>query len=402
MVTNNTGLSATRWQKVKAAVATFLAVSACTIAVFFLIEGFCSSLLVIRKIHDNVVISKSSRYSTQFDKQLGWANIPNYYQKNYFNSGVYVKINSQGFRSSSDFGSRVPANKLRIICSGDSMTFGTGVDNDHTWCQQLGVIDNRFETVNIAVPGYGVDQMYLHYVRDAAWLDHDVMIVAFIGDDFRRMGLKSFSAYAKPVLRLRNGQLAVDNLPAPFISRWGSLVARAHLLDAIFQLSSLRVLDWAFQRFSRPPVVNATSDMEVQQVAAKIFEALQLINEKKNSLLVLVYLPIEQEYATPDSSQPWRDFVRNESAKRGIAFFDPVEGLRLLPADNVRAFYIARGTQPSNYPSAEGHLSDIGNEYFARTLHEFLIKLPQVSGRLTTVSALSDTRPLAIAGQQMR
>src|ERR1700720_2637062 len=81
----------------KAAVKSFFVFVLCTIVIFFILEGFCSSLLGLRKIHENIVRAKAYPYHTQFDKQLGWANIPDYYQRNYFGPGVYVKINSQGF-----------------------------------------------------------------------------------------------------------------------------------------------------------------------------------------------------------------------------------------------------------------------------------------------------------------
>jgi lysophospholipase L1-like esterase len=356
----------------------------CTVFIFFVLEGFCSSLLALLKLHENIVHARASHYHTQFDKQLGWANIPNYYEKNYFNPGVYVRINSQGFRSSGPFDAKVPPNKLRIVCVGDSMTFGTGVDNDHTWCQQLASIDHRFEAINAGVPGYGVDQMYLHYLRDAAWLDHDVMILAVIGDDFRRMQLKTFSEYAKPTLALHEGQLVVDNVPSPRTSRFGSVVRRYGLIDPILQLSTARVEGWVFQKLLPTPATDNPTSTQEEQIATKVIEALQAINKRKNSVLMLVYLPTEEELVSNDSRRTWRHFLHDEAAATGIVLVDFGEIMRQLPADEVQEFYIAPGAQ-SLYPPAEGHFTDEGNAYVAQKLYGLLMTISELSGKISAM-----------------
>ena len=356
--------------------------SLCTVVIFFGLEGLSSSLLALRKIHENIVRGRAYPYHTQFDKDLGWANTPNYYEKDYFNPGVYVEINSQGFRSSRPFDARVPPNKLRIVCVGDSMTFGTGVDNDHTWCQQLASIDHRFEAINAGVPGYGVDQMYLHYLRDAAWLDHDVMILAVIGDDFRRMRLRTFSEYAKPTLALHNGQLLVENVPSPETSRFGCVARRDHLIDPVLQLSSFRLEDWAFHKFLPFRKSEVPTPAEENQVAAKVIEALQAVNRRKNSVLMLVYLPTEEELVSNDSPQTWCHFLHDEAARAGISFVDFSGAAEQLPAEEVKKLYIAPGEQSQVYPSARGHFTNYGNAYVARALHSLLVTIPEVSARV--------------------
>jgi hypothetical protein len=126
-----------------------------------------------------------------------------------------LETNSQGFPNQ-DFTKTVPS-KVRIMCSGDSFTFAYSVDNDHTWCQLLEVLDPHLQTINLAESGYGLDQMYLRYRRDGVFLEHDVLISAFISDDLRRMQLKKFSGFGKPILQIRNGKLVPGNVPVPTI-----------------------------------------------------------------------------------------------------------------------------------------------------------------------------------------
>ena len=53
----------------------------------------------------------------------------------------------------------MPPGKTRIICSGDSFTLGFGVDNEHTWPQQLAARNANLETVNMGQGGYGADPL---------------------------------------------------------------------------------------------------------------------------------------------------------------------------------------------------------------------------------------------------
>src|ERR1700676_469005 len=130
---------------------------------FLVIEGVCSGLFVAYQFLSPVEQRTLSAAAVQYDQDLGWVSVPNFYHKDYYAPGIYLRTNSRGFRASSDYTQQVPPGKVRIVCSGDSQTFGDGVDNDHAWCQLLQSLDDRFQTVNIAQSGYGLDQMYLRY-----------------------------------------------------------------------------------------------------------------------------------------------------------------------------------------------------------------------------------------------
>ena len=74
----------------------------------------------------------------------------------------------------------------RLLCLGDSFTFGEGVGNRDTWCSLLGDAAGGRETVNLGESGYGIDQTFLKYRLYADSLDHSVVLLTFIADDFRR------------------------------------------------------------------------------------------------------------------------------------------------------------------------------------------------------------------------
>jgi hypothetical protein len=184
------------------------------LAAVTLVEG-CSSLVLWQRDYWGVVPTAAERRHADYDSLLGWVSRPNLYEPNFYAPGVYLRTNAQGFREQRVIGRRTPAGHVRAICSGDSFTFGFGVDNDHTWCALLERRAARLETVNLGETGYGVDQAYLRYQRDAETLDHDLHIFAVIFDDFRRMRRDNFVGIQKPVLRLDRNTIRLENVPVP-------------------------------------------------------------------------------------------------------------------------------------------------------------------------------------------
>jgi len=119
--------------------------------------------------------------------------------------GRSVSINSQGFRSRSEYSKTIPEGKIRIVCSGDSYTFGKPVGNDSTWTHRLSVLNPKYETVNMGVDGYGIDQTYLLFKRNMNLLDYDIHLFCFIFHDFKRMRMDRFVGYSKPYLTFEEG-----------------------------------------------------------------------------------------------------------------------------------------------------------------------------------------------------
>ena len=158
---------------------------AATVVLLLALEGMAN---VYYAFHDAFAERPlTERLFTQYDRELGWVSLPNIYIPNVFGPGKYLRTNSQRFRSDTDFTPTVPPGKTRIICSGDSFTFGYGVDNDHAWPQSLAAVAPNIQAVNMGQGGYGADQAYLWYKRDGAALDHDIQILAVITPDLFRM-----------------------------------------------------------------------------------------------------------------------------------------------------------------------------------------------------------------------
>ena len=140
------------------------------------LEGISSIILFLEGVINNQRLPLAERKHTKYDRQLGWINIPGIYIEDMYGPGKNLKINRQGFRNFQEFDDSLPPDKLRIVCSGDSFTFGVGVGNEHTWTYLLSSLDQRFQTVNMGQGGYGLGQAYLWYRREDVKLDHDMHI----------------------------------------------------------------------------------------------------------------------------------------------------------------------------------------------------------------------------------
>jgi hypothetical protein len=348
---------------------------------FLLLEGLCSTAIVASELWSPLRHRTLYGRAIQYDGQLGWVSVPNFYSKDYYAPGVYLRTNSLGFRSDQEFTQKIPDGKFRIICSGDSFTFGDGVANDKTWCQRLEAMDTRFQVVNMGETGYGADQMYLRYVREGSRLDHDAHIFAFINDDLRRMQLNALGGYGKPVLKLRNGELATENVPVPrrpSFLRWFALKPNPlREFRSLAFLSSLaeRLVPAQVAAFSNGP----TEDQA--QVLDTMFKDLQAIENDK-SLLILLYLPTRvADYETGGVSLAWRTWIRTECAKRGILFIDFVDDFQKLPVTMKDGLFIWPGST-QYFAEVPGHYDDQGHNWIANELYERLVSVREVGARL--------------------
>lgn len=314
-----------------------------------LLEGLCSFTLVFA-FYGN---PKGGRV-VQYDELLGWVSKPNLQKRDMYGPGVYLRTNAQSFRNSEVFSAEVPSGKLRILCSGDSYTYGLNVDNDHTWPAQLGAMDWRLQVLNMAQGGYGIDQSYLRYVRDGLKLDHQFHLFAFIMDDFIRGQHTRFqNVYAKPLLVLEEGKIKVKNVPVPT----SYLLERA--LRKSRELRSFELVRSFIRKFVPPrDFYSGSGYQDIKALSLSIFEDLARSIKQKKGTLVLIFLPIERDYYR-DDSDALRAWLKGEMNSRGILFVDLVEELRKLSIPDYKNFF-------------NGHYTVAGNRFVAQYLYNTL------------------------------
>jgi len=130
------------------------------------------------------------------DFSLGWKLIPNLCYRAPYNfsppprfpceKGYYnIETNSMGLRNKKI---QEKGNRKRVICIGDSITFGWGVKQIYTYPSHLEWLLNakypgEFEVINAGIPGYTSRQGLVFYVEKLKGLKPDYIIISFGAND---------------------------------------------------------------------------------------------------------------------------------------------------------------------------------------------------------------------------
>ncbi len=110
-----------------------------------------------------VILYRRGLYHAHSDAQLGYGLTPGHQGRSY---NTRVEINEHGFRQPA-FAIERPSRVYRVVCVGDSFTFGMGVQQEDSWPAHLEARLSpppgyeRVEVINAGVPGYNLHQ----YVR---------------------------------------------------------------------------------------------------------------------------------------------------------------------------------------------------------------------------------------------
>jgi lysophospholipase L1-like esterase len=143
---------------------------------------------------------------------------------------VRYRSNAQGFRDERMGGT--PEKTRKIVLVGDSFSFGQGVAFEQTFGARIEARLPSTAVHNLALQGFGIDQMW-SAVRSVALPMHpDLVIVAFISEDFTR-------SVSQPFVKLVGGrvekQTAADrpNALIRFLERHSRLLAGLRQADRL-------------------------------------------------------------------------------------------------------------------------------------------------------------------------
>jgi hypothetical protein len=271
----------------------------------------------------------------QIDPELGWTGNKN-----------MPGVNPQGFREERDF-DRIDtqADKTRIIMLGDSFVYGNGAWPSITTLLEM-KFQHQYEVFNLAVPGWGIDQMYLAYLKYRDQLRPDLVILAFIDDDVARV-LEAFRRYeglSKPSFEVQNGDLVVRASGDPLEVSVNRLLGKSVLISKIMQEFYLL----------------AVAKPLVETIFSKMVRDTQLRNEKFIALRIPTprYLGGKEENAFVRKVM-WRlRSFQTIAQTLHLQYLEPLEAMTNSP-DWVQNLYLK-----------DRHLSEAGN----RRLVEYLYK----------------------------
>jgi len=314
-----------------------------------LIEGGASLTLLFKRLALNT--ANTVQTDQQYDGLLGWGPIPNRHIPDAYGPGKHVRINAQGLRSDVDVSSLASPGRLRIVCSGDSQTYGMEVGNGETWCDHLARKRPDLETLNFGQPGYGIDQSYLRYTSDADKLEHKVHLFAFIESDLFRMTQDSLNGFPKPWLSVVDGTLVTRNVPISSSRLPQYWFQRNHYMFEPLAALTLgtKVLS-SLRQNDRHLVLQ---DKEKFEVLAKIVEQLDSYSKRKGVFLAFVFLTDLGSLKRRDSNLI--AFLESELERRQVPFLDLHPVFADLPYRELQRFF----------DTPNGHYSEAGHAFVA-------------------------------------
>jgi len=253
---------------------------------------------------------------------------------------------------------RPPAAGPRIALFGDS--FAAGVVPTRPYERIAGVLNEiipQGQVTNYAVPGYGVDQVYLRFLQVVAEseLPPHLAIVGILQDDIDR-ALERFREGPKPYFTIDDGELTLQGTPIEETpEEW--LEQHPVAIKSFLLARIRRKLDKADSFFSE------CRREEKEAVTRRILEALAADAAQADIPLQVVLF-----YSAPQiRRESWReDFLISTMESLGLDYVD-TKPLLLAHADGdpekVSKFF---------FPFPNGHPNPDGNRVVAHALYQIL------------------------------
>jgi len=150
------------------------------------------------------------------DPELGWDNVSGFSAENHYGTGRHLTISAQGTRGVREYAIPKPPEVYRVVCLGDSFTFGAGISDEDCFPNLLEQKSPKIEAVNLGVSGYSVGQMWMRYQREGEKFDGDLLLVSIIWEDIERLrrGVPRWEE-RNPKFRVTDGQIEGYNIPFP-------------------------------------------------------------------------------------------------------------------------------------------------------------------------------------------
>ena len=308
-----------------------------------------------------------NRQLFEYDPMLGYRFIPRLKARMEHEDGGYlVRTNGLGFRSEHEFDAPRRSGIRRVLLFGDSFTAGDGVSNKKRYGDQLESLVDDVEVWNYGLPGSGTDQQYLIFRELAANTDHDLLIIAVLVENIRRVAARyrvaetgegELRCLAKPYYSLEEGQLVLHHVPVP-----KGTVAEADLpseqVDRGGRLPWLRTAinrmgpgakKWAQKMTHFDPVPDyGDPDGPHWQLMSAILR--HWIGEATRPV-VLLPLPLYQHVEETSSAGAYRARFQEVAAASGAILHDPLDDLLEYSPQERRNFRF----EVDIHPTPEAH-----------------------------------------------
>ncbi len=262
--------------------------------------------------------------------------------------------NDRGQRALVDYAPH--PDKFTVMIVGDSFTYGAWSDDSEVWPTILQGLDDRCYIVNLAVGGYGVDQMYVTERESIEEYKPNMVIMAAISDDLNRC-LLSFREYRKPRFVIgSDGQLLQTTTPI------GDFSDTLRYLRSKYGYWGAREKLWAEDARLQKRRADGLEMEERNALMDKLIEASVVCAKSHGSGFLFLQLAFGAQIAGPPDKPREPDEVLCETWARahGAAFLA-----------TRQAFLDAGGHW------TQGHYHKPEAELVARLVHEALVQSPE-------------------------
>lgn len=180
------------------------------------------------------------------DSQLGWVcqtkKKLKFYRSDFFD--VEYRINEQGFRTP-DFteNSDSTLQKKKVLLLGDSFLFGIFLEENQIVANRLQtLLGQEYLVYNMAIPGWGIDQMFQAYQEYVQLIEPDIVLVFFIDDDVSRV-VEAFywGASTKRAYKLADDQLVFRTSTDGQLSKTeGYFCFNSQLINRLYRIGVMK------------------------------------------------------------------------------------------------------------------------------------------------------------------
>ncbi|MGI9241038.1 MAG: hypothetical protein ACR2RV_09560 [Verrucomicrobiales bacterium] len=189
-----------------------------------------------------------------FDADVGWVPRPSYQWQSH-------SISEQGLRGKRIYPQAPADPDARILCMGDSFTFGYEVEDDQTFPHHGEQLRPGTEWINLGICGAGLTQALKRYRKHGKDFGGKYVVIGYMNNNVKRtvnsyrgfVSPSDTNAFAKPYAKISDGELSIEPNPYQELSDYQRLLDNEE--EEVRGLYELDYLVWSKQRYSKNPVV---------------------------------------------------------------------------------------------------------------------------------------------------
>ena len=350
--------------------------------------------LVLRILRPAVLAIPSSDPAEffAFDPELGWRNRPKGHGRMTFlpDFDHEIRINAAGLRDR-DIDDARPSGKRRILCLGDSFTWGMGVEAGETWPKVLERALPTAEALNAGVNGWGTSQEFLWLRREGLTYRPDAVVVGFYVNDFSDNSDEYAGPYRRPYFVLEAGRLVLKNVPVVQPDGTRGRPRRAWLQNrsSLVRLATFG-LDWFRRGFVErtdlsplrrggwpaPTADPSSGEPPARDVTQALLQQIDRTCRDSGAVFAVLLVPTKRQVRPSSGAGPQAaadaaayDVARAICRDLGIPAVDPLDDLKAAERQGTPGYH-----RMDMHWNAEGHR--LAGEQLARQLGPLLPPAP--------------------------